>query len=178
MDVLEIKVNIPVSPAECQRARYKHQFVAPDSKVLAMDSSDSVLYQFIKNGSITVDSTNTYCMGVSLKLHHSQTMDQSLVLTQIRFDRVPETNLVDRNGAIVAKNDKTVLPKDCLPTHGACLVEGKSYLFDEKPPTCPYKLVRNVQLEQEEDKLVLDRSLGLLLNPTISRKLGCLDANL
>ena len=69
-----------------------------------------------------------------------------------------------------------MLPKDCLPTHGACLVEGKSYLFDEKPPTCPYKLVRNVQQEQEEDKLVLDRSLGLLLNPTISRKLempGC-----
>ena len=54
----------------------KGLFRTPDGKKIPIAPGDSVLYQFIEDGSITVHPTNTYCEGVSLPLHQG-TADQS-----------------------------------------------------------------------------------------------------
>ena len=125
MDVPKIKVSYPVSPAECLRAWKQNKFTAPDRKSLNIVPGDSVLYQFIENESITVNSTNTYCQGVNLKLHQSQVVEQTLVLTQIRFSMMGEVFLQDVSGKIRAKNHATELPKDCSPQQGGCMLESK-----------------------------------------------------
>ena len=70
-------------------------------------------------------STNTYCQGVNLKLHQSQVVEQTLVLTQIRFSMMGEVFLQDVSGKILAKNHATELPKDCSPQQGGCMLESK-----------------------------------------------------
>ena len=66
MDVPEVKASQEVSLEECKRASLKNEYVAGDCKVLRVTPGDSVLYQFVEDGSITVNSFNTYCLGVGL----------------------------------------------------------------------------------------------------------------
>ena len=49
---------------------------------------------------------------------------------------------------------------------GGCLIENRAYLFSTSPPPCPFKIILNVQLQQEDEKLLIVNSLGLLFNVT------------
>ena len=84
MDVPEIEADEPVTLEQCMSAK-KGFYNTPDGKRVPIAPGETVLYQFIEDGSITVHPTNTYCEGVSLPLNQGTVADQSLVLTQIRF---------------------------------------------------------------------------------------------
>ena len=171
MDVLEIEASKEVSLDECRRASLRNEYQAGDGKFLRVTPGDSVLYQFLEDGSITVNSYNTYCQGVNLQLHHSQVVQKSLFLTQFRFSLTPETFLRSRARNMVAQLDQVSLPTDCRAKNGGCLSEDWAYLFQEDTPSRPLRTIRQVQLQQEGEKLLIDHQLGLLFNVTTSQRL-------
>ena len=172
MDVPEVEVSREVSVEECRKAYTQHTFEASDGKILRVEPGEVVLYQYVEDGSITVLGYNTYCKGVNLPLHHSQIAEQSLVLTQVRFTLDKEVFLRTKEGKMLAKQRRQALPEECFWQEQGCIV------FDKGNISCPYKLVRTVQLQQQEDngRIWIDTQLGLLFNTTVSRKLklkGC-----
>ena len=166
MDVPEVEVSQEVSLKECKRASLKNEYVAGDSKILRVTPGDSVLYQFVEDGSISVNRYNTYCQGVKLHLHHSQVVDKYLVLMQIRFSLEMETFLRNSAGNIIAQLSQKALPSDCRVKSGGCLAEAQTYIFQEDEPVCPYKKIRRVDLKPEGKQLLIDYHLGLLFNIT------------
>jgi len=95
----------------CIQARDRSEFVTPDGKRMKIAPGETMLYQFIVDGSITVQSTNTYCSGVSLPLHQRTVADQSLVLTQVRFSLSKEIYLRSKEGRTAAQVFKDYCPK-------------------------------------------------------------------
>ena len=66
MDVPEVEASKEVSVEECRKAYTQHTYEASDGKILRVEPGESVLYQFIEDGSITVLGYNTFCQGVKL----------------------------------------------------------------------------------------------------------------
>ena len=160
-----------MSVEECQKVYTQHTYEASDGKILRVEPGESMLYQFIEDGSITVVGYNTICQGVKLQLHHSQIADESLVLTQIRFTLDKEVFLRNKSGKMLAKQSRRAVPDECWWRKGGCLDGSLAYIFDEGSLTCPFKRVRAVQLQpDDENKLLLDAQLGLLFNVTGTKK--------
>ena len=84
MDVPEVEAEEAVTLEQCFATK-KGSYTSPDGKKMRISPWETILYQFIEDGSITVHPTNTYCTGVSLPLHQGTMADESLVLTQVRF---------------------------------------------------------------------------------------------
>lgn len=180
MSVPEIEVGINVSPQICQKALREKQFMAPDGKMLSVDLDEELLYQYVEDGSITVQESNTYCTGVRLKLH-SQLADESLVLTQIRFTIKRERFLEDKDGRISAEFKRVQLPKECEVRFSACQVDNTAFLFEEEPNRCPFRMVRGITVHHEQESLIIDRDLGLLFNLTMPKRInmpGCPQFNM
>ena len=79
MDVPEIESDEPVTLEQCMTPK-KGSYNSPDGKRVQISPGETILYQYIEDGSITVHPMNTYCEGVSLPLHQGTLEDQSLVL--------------------------------------------------------------------------------------------------
>ena len=136
------------------------------------------MYQFVEDGSITVLGYNTYCKGVNLPLHHTQIAEQSLVLTQVRFTLDKEVFLRTKDGKMLARQRRQALPEECFWQDAGCVDNGIAYSFDKGTISCPYKMVRTVQLQrlQNNRRIWIDDELGLFFNTTLTRKLklkGC-----
>ena len=58
MDVPEIEADEPVTLEQCMSAK-KGFYNAPEGKRVSIATGDTILYQFIEDGSITVHPTNT-----------------------------------------------------------------------------------------------------------------------
>jgi len=112
MDVPEIESEVPVTLEQCMSVK-KGFYNSPDGKRVQISPGETILYQYIEDGSITVHPTNTYCEGVSLPLHKGTIADQSLILTQIRFSMLREVYLRTRGGKTAAKHSRVSLPADC-----------------------------------------------------------------
>ena len=80
------------------------------------------------------------------------------------------------SGTITERNPPVSLASDCLLNNGACLIEGVSNTFDEQPPQCHYKLLRQIQVDYNGKKILIDKKLNLLfnLNPWVAQRLACL----
>ena len=78
-----------------------------DGKHMQISPGETILYQYIEDGSITIHE------GVSLPLHQGTIADQSLVLTQIRISMLSEAYLRTRDGKIAAKFSRVSLPSNC-----------------------------------------------------------------
>jgi len=163
MDVPEIESEEPVTLEQCRAAK-KGFYRTPDGKRISIATGETVLYQFIEDGSITVHPTNTYCEGVSLPLHQGTVADQSLILTQIRFSLLHEVYLRTRGGRVAAKHSKVSLPTGCASTW--CVDGPKVYLVDEQAKTCPFKRIRPITLRTEEENLLISDDLAMLFNVT------------
>ena len=112
MDVPEIESEEPVTLEQCMSVK-KGVYNSPDGKRVQISPGETILYQYIEDGSITVHPTNTYCEGVSLPLHKGTIADQSLILTQIRFSMLREVYLRTKGGKTAAKHSRVSLPPDC-----------------------------------------------------------------
>ena len=182
MDVPEVEVSREVSLEECRKAYTQHTFEASDGKILRVEPGEVVLYQYVEDGSITVLGYNTYCKGVNLPLHHSQIEEQSLVLTQVRFTLDKEVFLWTKGGKMLAKQRRQSMPEKCFWQEQGCIDSSLAFVFDKGTLSCAFKLVRAVQLQQEDNgKIWIDTQLGLLFNTTVFRKLklkGCPVMNL
>lgn len=112
MDVPEVEAEQEVNLEECLVAK-KGSYNSPDSKKMKISPGETIPYQYVEDGSITVHPTNTYCQGMSLLLNQGTLADQSLVLTQIKFSMLREVYIRTRGGQIAAKFSKIALPADC-----------------------------------------------------------------
>ena len=142
MDVPEVEVSREVSVEECRKAYTQHTFEASDGKILRIKPGDSLLYQYVEDGSITVLGYNTFCKGVKLHLHHSQIAEQSLVLTQIRFTLDKEVFLCNLNGKMLAKQSRKTMPDKCYWQEQGCIDSSLAYMFDKGTLSCPFKRVQ------------------------------------
>ena len=145
MDVPEVEASREVSVEECRKAYTQHTFEASAGRLLRVEPGESVLYQYVEDGSITVLGYNTFCKGVKLQLHHSQIADESLVLTQIRFTLDKEVFLRNKQGKMMAKQSRKSVPEECWWQEGGCLDGSLAYTFDKSTLSCPFKRVRTVQ---------------------------------
>ena len=146
----------------------------PDGKQVPIAPGETILYQFIEDGLITVQPTNTYCEGVSLPLHQGTVANQSLVLTQIRFSMLREVYLKTRGGKTAAKYSRVSLPTGCARSW--CLDGPRVYLLDAEVQACPFKRIRSVSLRHKGTHLMISDELAMLFNVTKTEVLllpGC-----
>ena len=61
---------------------------------------------------------------------------------------------------------RAALPADCIQGAGRMFNRKSHLLVCTSPPPCPFKIILDVQLQQEDEKLLIDNSLGLLFNVT------------
>ena len=122
---------------------------------------ETILYQYIEDGSITIHPTNTHCEGVSFPLHQGTIADQSLVLTQIRISMLSEAYLRTRGGKIAAKFSRVSLPSNCSKSW--CLDGPQVYLKDDQAQACPLK---RISLRLEGTNLMISDNLAMLFNVT------------
>ena len=78
-----------------------------------MELDEELVYQYVEDGSLTVQESNTFCTGVRLKIH-SQLADYSLVLTQKQFTITRERFLEDKDGIISAEFKRITLPRSVI----------------------------------------------------------------
>ena len=135
MDVPEIEGEEPVTLEQCMTAK-KGFYNSPDGKKMKISPGETILYQYLEDGLITVHPTNTYCEGVSLPLHKSTMAGQSLVLSQIRFFMLREVYIRTKGGKTAVKFSRVSLPSDCNKSW--CIDGPKVYLLDEQAKSCPY----------------------------------------
>ena len=96
-------------PQVCQRALCQVQLEAPDVKILSMDLDEQLVNNFVKDGIITVESSNMYCEEIRLKIH-SNIADASLVLTQIKFKITRDKFISDEACSISVKLQVSISP--------------------------------------------------------------------
>ena len=173
MDVPEIESDEPVTLEQCMSAK-KGFYNSPDGKRVQIAPGETILYQYIEDGSISVHPTNTFCEGVSLPLRKGTIADQSLVLTQIRFSMLGEVYLRTRGGKTAVKHSRVSLPADC--SRSWCLVGPCVYLLDDQAQVCPFKRIRSVSLRPEGTSMMISDNLAMLFNVTKTEVLllpGC-----
>ena len=163
MDVPEIEADEPVTLEQCMSAS-KGWYNSPDGEKVKIAPGETILYQYIEDGSITVHPTNTYCQGVSLPLHRGTVADQSLILTQIRFSMIREVYLRTRDGKTAAKFSRVSLPSSCSKKW--CLDGSRVYLLNDQAQSCPFKRIRSLSLRQEGSSLMISEDLAMLFNVT------------
>ena len=146
MDVPEIESDEPVTLEQCMSVK-KEFYNTPDGKRVQIAPGETILYQFIEDGSITVHPTNTYCEGVSLPLHKGTVADQSLILTQICFSMLHEVYLRTRGGKTAAEHSRVSLPSDC--SRSLCMDGPRVYLLDDQAQACPFKRIESLEFWQE-----------------------------
>jgi len=173
MDVPEIEADEPVTLEQCMAAK-KGFYNAPDGKRVSIAAGETILYQFIEDGSITVHPTNTYCEGVTLPLHQGTVADQTLILTQVRFSMLREVYLRTRGGKTAAKLSRISLPTGC--NRNWCVDGPRVYLLDDQVQACPFKKIRAVNLRSEGTNMMISDELAMLFNVTKTEVLllpGC-----
>ena len=173
MDVPEVEADEPVTLEKCMSAK-KGFYNTPDGKRVSIAAGDTILYQFIEDGSITVHPTNTFCEGVSLPLHQGTVADQTLILTQVRFSMLHEVYLRMRGGKTAAKHSRVSLPTGC--NRKWCVDGPRVYLLDDQVQACPFKRIRVVNLRPEGTKMMISDELAMLFNVTKTEVLllpGC-----
>ena len=173
MDVPEIEADEPVTLEQCMSAK-KGFYNTPDGKPVSIAAGDTILYQFIEDGSITVHPTNTYCEGVTLPLHQGTVADQTLILTQVRFSMLREVYLRTRGGKTAAKHSRISLPTGC--NRNWCVDGPRVYLLDDQVQACPFKRIRVVNLRSKGINLMISDELAMLFNITKTEVLllpGC-----
>ena len=162
MDVPEIESDKPVTLEQCMSAK-KGFYNAPDGKRVQITPGETILYQFIEDGLITVHPTNTYCEGVSLPLHKGTVADLSLILT-VRFSMLLEMYLRTRGGKTAAKHSRVSLPSDCARSW--CIDGPRVYLLDDQAEACLFKRIRSVSLRAEGTSMMISDNLAMLFNVT------------
>ncbi len=163
MDVPEVEEEEPVTLEQCLEAR-KGLYTSPNGKKVNISPGETILYQYVEDGSITVHPTNTYCQGCPSAFYKGTLADQSLILTQIQFSMLCEVYIRSRGGKTAAKFSRIALPSDCNKQW--CLDGPKVYLLDKQVQSCPYKRIRTASLRPEGTSMMISEDLAMLFNTT------------
>ena len=114
---------------------------------------EELIYSFVEDGSIKVETTNTCCEGIRLKIH-SNVADDSLVLRQIKFKITWEKFISEKSGSISEKNAWVSLPEECSLIYHACFGNNCVYLFEKRSLSCPYQIFWWIQVEHVDVDLI------------------------
>ena len=102
-----------------------------------MRVGDSILYDYVPQGIIRVDSHVTSCQGTQVRLG-SQMVEEALVLCQYRFKIAEEEFIIKENGEMEARISWVSLANSCQVTRGSCESSESVFLWSQPQQHCNF----------------------------------------
>ena len=133
-----------------------------------------MLYNYIPQGIIRVDSQVTSCQGTHVRLR-SQMVEKSLVLSQYWFELSEEEFIIKEDGEMEARISQVSLTTSCQVTQDSCVSSEAIFLWTKPQQHCNF-----LQVHQGETRikgsLGIDQEKGYLFNvshPQTLNELAC-----
>ena len=142
----------------------KGSYNSPDGKKMKISPGETILYQYVEDGSITVHPTNTYCQVCPFRYIKAPWQISPLSLPKSDFPCSVKFTSDQEEGKTAAKFSKIALPSDC--NRHWSLDGPKVYLMDEQVQSCPYKRIRTASLRPERTSMMISEELAMLFNTT------------
>ena len=130
-----IKKSVPVTPEICNKAWREGIVTLPDLTTRSLRVGDSILYDYVPQGIIRVDSHVTLCQGTQVRLG-SQMVEESLVLSQYPFEIAEEEFIIKENGEMEARVSRVSLANSCQVTKGSCVSSESVFLWSQPQQHC------------------------------------------
>ena len=132
-----IEKSVPVTPEICNKAWREGIVTLPDLTTRSVRVGDSILYDYVPQGIIRVDSHVTLCQGTQVRLG-SQMVEESLVLSQYRFEIAEEEFIIKENGEMEARISRESLANSCQVTQGSCVSSESVFLWSQPQQHCNF----------------------------------------
>ena len=145
LEPLDVLVEVPISPEDCQKTAQRLVYVKEDGQSVPIDLNRQYSYKFIEHGKLTVSVNNVACSGSKVMIHGEQhEAIVSLVTAQVVFKTVSlEMNLDMQQ--IVDLDMQVTLPISCA-RDTSCSDGSMSYAIDQVPRECNLHTVRKVKM--------------------------------
>ena len=121
-----------------------------------------MLYDYVPQGIIRVDSHVTSCQGTQVRLG-SQMVEESLVLAQYHFELTEEEFIIKEDGEMEASVNRISLATSCQLTQGSCVSLESVFLWTQPQQHCNFLRVHRVET-RIEGNLWIDSGAGYLFN--------------
>ena len=165
-----IEKSVPVTPEICNKAWREGIVTLPDLTTRSIRVGDSVLYDYVPQGIIRVDSQVTSCQGTQVRLG-SQMVEESLVLSQYRFELTEEEFIIKEDGEMEASVNRISLAASCHLNQGSCVSSESVFLWTQPQQHCNFLRVHRVET-RIEGNLWIDSAAGYLFNVSHPRTLN------
>ena len=110
--------------------KYREGIVTlPDLTTRSIRIGDSVLYDYVPQGIIHVDSQVISCQGTQVRLG-SQMVEESLVLSQDRLELTEGEFIIKEDGEMEASVSRISLAASCQLTQGSCVSSESVFLWE------------------------------------------------
>ena len=120
------------------------------------------MYDYVPQGIIRVDSHVTSCQGTQVRLG-SQMVEESLVLSQYRFEIAEEEFIIKENGEMEARISWVSLANSCQVTRGSCVSSESVFLWSQPQQHCNFLQVHQAET-RIEGNLWIDSERVYLFN--------------
>ena len=104
----------------CNQAWEEGILTLQDLTTRSIRVGDSVLYDYVPQGIIRVDSQVTSCEGTQVRFG-SQMVEEPLVLSQYQFELSTEEFIIREDGEMEARISRVSLATSCQVTQGSCV---------------------------------------------------------
>ena len=147
LEPLDVMVEIPIPPEECQRAVERLVYVKEDGQSLQIDLNRKYNYKYIEHGKLTLSVDNVACQGSKILIHgeeHSSIV--SLVTAEVSFKTVSLEMKLDLQ-QVVDLDSHVKLPIECA-RNGYCVDGSTSYTIKHTLNECNLRVIRKLQMTQ------------------------------
>ena len=131
-----------------------------------------MLYDYVPQGIIRVDSYVTSCQGTQVRLG-SQMVEELLVLAQYSFELTEEEFIIKEDGEMEASVNRISLSASCQLTQGSCVSSESVFLWTQPQQHCNFLQVHRAET-RIEGNLWIDSAKGYLFNvshpPTLNKQ--------
>ena len=128
------------------------------------------LYDYVPQGIIRVDLHVTSCQGTQVRLG-SQMVEESLVLSQYRFELIEEEFIIKEDGEMEASISRISLAASCQVTQGSCISSESVFLWNQPQQHCNFLRIHRAET-RIEGNLWIDSDKGYLFNVSHPRTLN------
>ena len=129
--------NRTCNPGDMQPSLERRIVTLPYLSTRSNRVGDSVLYDYVPQGIIRVDSQVTSCQGTQVRLR-SQMVEESLVLSQYRFELSEEEFIIKEDGEMEARISRVSLATSCQVTQGSCVSAEAVFLWNQPQQHCNF----------------------------------------
>ena len=155
-----IEKSVLVTPEICNKAWREGIVTLPDLTTRSVRVGDSILYDYVPQGIIRVDSHVTSCQGTQVRLG-SQMVEESLVLSQYRFEIAEEEFIIKENGEMEARISQVSLANSCQETQGSYVSSEAVFLWCQPQQHCNFLRIHRAET-RIEGNLWIDSERGYL----------------